>query len=366
MTNPFFRSVRRVRATRLTQSLERGAKVGLRALGNWWSQTGTIDQELANRAARSEFFAAAGKFAGYSGLGALLSYGLGFLTNDNPANDNSSFPLALGTRSPRLGFGGRAERGPERGSLADPVFSKIVKQMVFADQFTRSRLKVSPAVEAFLGGPDTTLGQRPPTLVEMAERAATDLGIGRVLNPKGWVPAVPFRMVPSATVITATAPGFGDFTPPAPIPRLEVPFDPNAGPPAPSSSSSTSSPSRAGKGGRLPPTPLNWPKIGLFTGATIGGAYLLRQLVGGNPYAGGSVAPISAPVPVPTTPGPGTAPNVGSFALGSYSGPVGDCGCGPRGPRRKCLERAPVAWRSGRNKGKAAGSKCVRYAQRAS
>ena len=134
-------------------------------------------------------------------------------------------------------------------------------------------------------------------------------------------------------------------------------------------------PSSPGKIKRQGPTgAINWPKFGVFAGATVGGIYLLRQLVGGNPYAGGlSVAPISAPVPgpapAPAPPGTGPAPNIGSFAVGSYGGSyggsVGDCGCGPRGPRRKCLERAPVAWRSGRNKGKAAGSKCVRYAQRA-
>jgi hypothetical protein len=116
---------------------------------------------------------------------------------------------------------------------------------------------------------------------------------------------------------------------------------------------------------------INWPKFGLFAGATLGGVYLLRQLVGGNPYSGSApfVAPISQPAPAPVAgpvPGGSVAPNVGSFALGGYGASVGDCGCGPRGPRRKCLERAPVAWRSGRNKGKAAGSKCVRYAQRAS
>lgn len=34
----------------------------------------------------------------------------------------------------------------------------------------------------------------------------------------------------------------------------------------------------------------------------------------------------------------------------------------PRGPRRKCLQRAPVRFSGGPRKGKAAGTKCIRYA----
>lgn len=39
------------------------------------------------------------------------------------------------------------------------------------------------------------------------------------------------------------------------------------------------------------------------------------------------------------------------------------CDCKPkrRGPKRRCLERAQVAWRSGRYKGKLAGTRCVRW-----
>jgi len=42
---------------------------------------------------------------------------------------------------------------------------------------------------------------------------------------------------------------------------------------------------------------------------------------------------------------------------------LGDCSCKPkrRGPKRRCLERAQVAWRSGRYKGKLAGTRCVRW-----
>jgi hypothetical protein len=39
------------------------------------------------------------------------------------------------------------------------------------------------------------------------------------------------------------------------------------------------------------------------------------------------------------------------------------CNCQKRsGKKRKCLERAQLSWRSGRKKGKPAGSRCVRFA----
>jgi hypothetical protein len=39
------------------------------------------------------------------------------------------------------------------------------------------------------------------------------------------------------------------------------------------------------------------------------------------------------------------------------------CKCKPkrRGPQRKCLERGQVNWRTGRYKGKLAGTKCIRW-----
>jgi hypothetical protein len=354
MTNPFFRTVRRVRKTRLTRVIEAEARVGLKALGQWWT-TGRETMTAAEQAAVENV----GKVSGYAleafPWASRLATGFigGIVASvifPDSIDESGQFPLDMKT-------------------LASGPFSLQVRRMVAADQFTRSRRVPSAAVRELMSrGPDVLLGERPPTLVEKLNRLSdetADFIRGRGFGPGGFNQ---FRTVPGASVVTATAPGFNDYTPPAPIPRLEVPFDPNAGPPAPSSSSSTSSPSRAGKGGRLPSTPLNWPKIGLFTGATIGGIYLLRQLVGGNPYAGGSVAPVlNAPQPtIVTPPATSVSPGIGPFALGGYGGSVADCGCGPRGPRRKCLERAPVAWRSGRNKGKAAGSKCVRYAQRKS
>lgn len=52
----------------------------------------------------------------------------------------------------------------------------------------------------------------------------------------------------------------------------------------------------------------------------------------------------------------------GGGTIRPTSSRTSSCSCGPRGPRRRCLERAPVVYRSGRRKGKAAGTKCVRFA----
>ena len=347
----------------------------MRALSGWWTGGEIIgaaspSERVAAALANAENWAALGKWAGYTGLGTVVSYALGFLTNDNPANDNSSFPLALGTRGPRFGFFGPVERGPERGSLADPAFSRIVKQMVFADAFTRSRQKVSPAVEQLLGPPDVLLSQRAPTIAEEMERVAQLVGIGRVFNPKGWVPAVPFRMVPNATVITATAPGFGDFTPPggeAPTPDQLAALG-QIGPPVPSRTSTQGTgplaPRTRGGGFGLGAMP--WPVVGLL-GAVVATAVLRRERRGNEPSGFALPAVPSTPGAQPVTPpATSTGPQIGSFALGGFSGSGAYCEPAPRGPRRKCLERAPVSWRAGRNKGKNAGTKCLRYAARKS
>jgi hypothetical protein len=80
----------------------------------------------------------------------------------------------------------------------------------------------------------------------------------------------------------------------------------------------------------------------------------------------------------PTTLGTGMAPQLGA-AIGASPSTVtyltgiesrgvasrqDSCHCKPkrRGPARRCLERGTVAWKTGRYKGRAAGSKCIRYA----
>src|SRR5262245_1640408 len=60
----------------------------------------------------------------------------------------------------------------------------------------------------------------------------------------------------------------------------------------------------------------------------------------------------------------GMLPFAAPVGFATQSAPQrGHCDCKPkrRGPKRRCLERAQVAWRSGRYKGKLAGTRCVRW-----
>lgn len=106
------------------------------------------------------------------------------------------------------------------------------------------------------------------------------------------------------------------------------------------------------------------------TQALIGGLFGLGALLKRIPRPRGG----SELVPAVTTPlTPVNAPSVASpqpivLTASGSGGSFGtttstdDCNCHkPRGPRRKCLERAPVTWAGGRNKGKRAGTKCVRW-----
>jgi hypothetical protein len=145
------------------------------------------------------------------------------------------------------------------------------------------------------------------------------------------------------------------------------------GPPAPSpstSSSPTSSRSVSGPG-RLPSPSIRWGYIGIGAGAIVAANYLLPRLFSST-NSQTTVAPVpgSAFSPIGSNAGNSgselNAPTVGSFAVSGFGGAGAAAYCTPRssGPRRKCLERAPVAWRSGSRRGKAAGTKCIRYAQR--
>jgi hypothetical protein len=76
--------------------------------------------------------------------------------------------------------------------------------------------------------------------------------------------------------------------------------------------------------------------------------------------------PLAPPLPVPQV-------TAGMIPLTAFGGSLipstptatrtDNCDCKPkkRGPRRECLERAPIKWSGGRRKGKAAGTKCVRW-----
>jgi len=340
MANPFYRVTRRVRATKLTKFLEGEAKIGLRAVSQWWSQGAGLGGELARLGVGPDVFPWASKIAGGFVGGMIVS-----AIFPEHSSDTDQFPLPL-------------------KQLSDKAFSDRVKQMVSQDQFTRSRRVPSPAVQELANRvPDVILSEAKPTLLQELERLK-DFGIGRMFNPSGWTP---FRVAPNATVIHATAPGFPDYTPPpASIDQLAQLA--KIGPPA-TSSSSASSPSSSSSSsgrGRLPQGHIRWGRIGIGVGAIVAANAILPRLFGSS--GAGYTAPVVGAVDAAKKPVDPTQPSPVGYSSFGFAGGADAPYCQPRarGPRRKCLERAPVAYRSGARKGKPAGTKCVRYAARRS
>lgn len=344
---------RRYRPSRFQRELVAAARrVGLSAVRGAMQAFGTFERVASESRALVPFesatpmtFGEAALDVGRRSLGGIGVATLLDLAFPPSLSETDQFPLPLKILS----------QGP---------FALQVRRMVAADQFTRSRRVPSAAVRELMNrAPDVLLGERPPTLVEKMQRIAPDLGIGRILNPAGWTP---FRIAPNATVITATAPGFDDYVAPAAPSITDMAELAKIGPPVASSSSSAPA-STAGKGQRLPAGQIRWGRIGIGVGAIVAANTLLPRLFSGSAYPSmQTAAPIAPGGAIATPPATSVQPGIGLQSLSFGGGQSGNCSCGPRGPRRKCLERAPVAWRSGRNKGKAAGSKCVRYAQRAS
>lgn len=117
-------------------------------------------------------------------------------------------------------------------------------------------------------------------------------------------------------------------------------------------------------------------------GRALTGVSIAQQLYQSRRRGGGFTAqPIAlgdAIVPPPATlpSGPSVTPGMLPFTPGqpmTFTGGGGGvvtgsrtqgCDCKPkrRGKPRKCLERGAVAWRTGRYKGRAAGTKCIRWA----
>ena len=346
MSNPFYRVTRRVRATKLTKFLESEARVGLKALGDWWSNTPRLGTEIAEVGLAAERFPWAARLAG-GFLGGMVASAI----LPERLSDSDQFPLSM-------------------KALRDPLLAARVKNLVNIDQFQRVRNKPSAAVRELASPvPDVTLELREPTT---AERLGRILGgyqdifsIGRLLNPPGWTP-----IRPGAKVLDANAPGLSggggglrDFIG-AGVPGTFAPG--GRGPtsaPASSSTSPATSSSPAGHNVTLPRPAIQWGKIGLGLGAI----FAVNVIANRAGRSGGGSSFVIPPPAITNTVAPAAtqAPLiVGGYAGGFSSGAY--CEPRPRGPRRKCLERAPVAWRAGRNKGKAAGSKCLRYAQRKS
>jgi hypothetical protein len=122
--------------------------------------------------------------------------------------------------------------------------------------------------------------------------------------------------------------------------------------------------------GRLPAPKPQWGKIGLGLGVIGFSLGVLPRLFSGG--SGGSNSIQSPPIALGPTIAPPAMQDQPNFGIGALTAPgfggVGAsqyCGTRARVPRRKCLQRAPVAWRGGQRKGQAAGTKCVKYAARA-
>lgn len=160
------------------------------------------------------------------------------------------------------------------------------------------------------------------------------------------------------------------------------PYVPDLGPPSPAAAPSTttrpaptatpsSSPRVSSRGGGLPTGIPLYLAIGLISAVVPG---LFRRSGGQNPLSAVPGTPVFPDPLSPAPPTPGTDPltptiptSVGFPSIYTSGGSWGGtdyCTPKPRGPRRKCLERAPVKYSGGRRKGKAAGTKCLRWEAR--
>lgn len=156
--------------------------------------------------------------------------------------------------------------------------------------------------------------------------------------------------------------------------RLGIPPDIYAGPPSPAAAPrpvpqiTIGGPGSqtTGPGSQTTPQPgparrpIRW---GQGAGAILAGL-AIEGLMPQRGATRGSVPTGATPsVSSPSTPAL-TVLNTGSVGFSNFGGGFGEQYCvpRPRGPRRKCLQRAPVRYSGGPRKGKAAGTKCIRYA----
>jgi hypothetical protein len=80
----------------------------------------------------------------------------------------------------------------------------------------------------------------------------------------------------------------------------------------------------------------------------------------GSSSSSSSGTPVVAPLTALNTTG---VSFLGGTGGGTITTGKSGCSCKKPGPKRRCLERGPVAWRSGRFKGRNAGTKCIRFAR---
>jgi len=104
----------------------------------------------------------------------------------------------------------------------------------------------------------------------------------------------------------------------------------------------------------------------------LGLGFLAQDVLRGRKKRAPTIAQATTSAPTPALGMPETAGltpfdtrvagYVGGFGPPSSSSSRCDCKPKKRGPRRKCLERGAVVFKTGRNKGRPAGTKCIRYA----
>lgn len=110
-----------------------------------------------------------------------------------------------------------------------------------------------------------------------------------------------------------------------------------------------------------------WAQLGIFGLGVLGGRKRSRNAL--SPLALSSSddfvtqSPLDSLTPINAGALPFSSSGFNYGGGGTPTATATACGCKPkkRGPKRRCLERAQVAWRSGRYKGKLAGTRCVRW-----
>jgi hypothetical protein len=98
----------------------------------------------------------------------------------------------------------------------------------------------------------------------------------------------------------------------------------------------------------------------LLIGAGVLAAVRGARRSGSSSSSSSSGTPVVAPLTALNTTG---VSFLGGTGGGTITTGKSGCSCKKPGPKRRCLERGPVAWRSGRFKGRNAGTKCIRFAR---
>lgn len=239
---------------------------------------------------------------------------------------------------------------PRRGGRLFPVFDPFA---------LASEIGKIIGEEAGAAYGEEKYGQTPAE-VEAANRRERELR-ERVLEQERQLdmpmPPIPPRRQPPATPRGIEAYGAvqGGGRVMRPIPQMTIP------PPAPKRSRAQRALHQIQ---RVTSNP--WAQLGVFGLGLLGGRRRSQNVLP-------TLLPLQDELgdAIDAPPATAVSPNLGIYPFSSagfgYGGPppttTAGCDCKPKrkGPKRRCLERAQVAWRTGRYKGKLAGTRCVRW-----